>query len=114
MKLITVLLLAGCVSAQTVDKSFVVHHGVSLGAAITDARYSYVKIKPENDCHEINPIVRGASQGGYLAATIGTWVGVTTVSYVLKRHHKKWWYLLPDSETAVHLGGVAMTARNCR
>jgi hypothetical protein len=101
---------------RTVDTPFLVFVAISGAAAFTDGYESTHRIKPSNNCYEVNPFLgKRPSAAATYGMTMGTWAGANLFSYWLKRTYDSVVWSMPQTiETIVHVIGINMTLSNCK
>jgi hypothetical protein len=91
--------------ARTADTKFFLLNGIHLGMAVFDVEMTQNCIA-EHSCREANPVLP-SSRTGQLSVDLALVAYTAGVSYWLKKHNSKLWWLLPSSGAAIHGIGVS-------
>jgi len=93
------------VRTRTADSSFFLMNGIYLGMAVFDVELTQRCIAAQR-CRETNPLMP-SSQAGQLSINLALVASTGGISYWLKKHRSRLWWLLPATGIAVHSVGVA-------
>ena len=85
--------------------SFFLLNGLETGMAVFDVETTHHCIA-DHHCQEGNPLMP-SSQAGALAVNLGLVAYSTFVSYKLKKHGSKFWWIAPVAGISSHSVGVA-------
>lgn len=88
-----------------VDGQFLMFNGLHLGMAILDEQMTQRCIA-NHRCREGNPLMP-SSQAGQLTVDLALVSYGAVLSYRLKKHHTRGWWLPPASGVAAHIAGAA-------
>ncbi len=97
---------AGTVPAvpRTADSKFFWLNGIQLGMAVFDVEMTQRCIA-NHHCREANPVMP-SSQGGQLSINLALVAYSSGISYWLKKHNSKVWWLPPSAGIGIHSAGV--------
>ena len=90
---------------RTADSKFFWLNGLHLGMAVFDVEMTQRCIDSRH-CREVNPMMP-SSQAGKLSLNIALVAYSSGISYWLKKHNSKVWWLPPSAGIAIHSAGVA-------
>ena len=90
---------------RTANSKFFLINGIHLGMAIFDVEMTQRCIASHH-CREANPLMP-SSQAGQLSVNFAVVAYSSGISYWLKKHNSKLWWLPPSAGVAVHSVGVA-------
>ncbi|MGD0911739.1 MAG: hypothetical protein ABR928_07580 [Terracidiphilus sp.] len=88
-----------------IDGQFLMFNGLHLGMAILDEQMTQRCIA-SHQCREGNPLMP-SSQAGQLTVDLALVSYGAGLSYRLKKHKSRWWWLAPASGIASHTAGAA-------
>ena len=111
-KLLTLALLFLAIPAmgqRVIDKKFIAVNGGYLVAGLLDTEMTQDCIRA-GTCVEGNPLAP-KSQMGQIGLVLGLTTLNTSLSYYLKAHGSRWWWVLPTVGIGVHAQGVYSGAR---
>ena len=90
---------------RTADSKFFLLNGMHLGMAIFDVEMTQRCIASHH-CRETNPVMP-SSQAGQLSVNFAIVAYCSALSYWLRKHNSKLWWLPPAGGAVVHSVGVA-------
>src|SRR5271154_1181319 len=90
---------------RTADSKFFWLNGIQLGMAVFDVEMTQRCIASHH-CREANPVMP-SSQAGRLSLNVALVAYSSGISYWLKKHNSKLWWLPPSAGAAIHSAGVA-------
>jgi hypothetical protein len=103
--LVVFILFASTVSAQTVDKKFVISSAFLVASSIYDNESTFHALKNCPTCREANPIMAPFVKRGRLttyAVTAAVDTALIYWSYKLKQRHSKLWWIVPAEVSVGH------------
>lgn len=109
------LLLFIAMSSVTVfaQSSFTTLSVVDAISMAADAHVS--SLSDKRSCYEADRLFpRYPTPERYWVQMSFTTTGVQLLSYALKKHHKRWWFIPMAVDTGMHVGGTIQTVSNCR
>jgi hypothetical protein len=92
------------VTPRTADSKFFPLNGIQVGMAVLDVEMTQRCIASHH-CRETNPVMP-TSQAGQLSVNFGLVACNSGISYWLKKHGSKLWWLPPSAGVVVHSVGV--------
>jgi len=93
------------VAPRTADSKFFLLNGIQLGVAVFDVEMTQRCIASHH-CRETNPVMP-TSQAGQLSVNFALVACNSGISYWLKKHESRLWWLPPSAGAAIHSVGVA-------
>lgn len=94
---------------RVIDVPYLAWNAVSFGSAMADVALTQRCIKMDR-CHEANPLMAG-SAGRQYAISLGIAGAGAFISYKMKQHNSRAWYLVPMVNTAGHGAGIGLGLR---
>jgi hypothetical protein len=90
---------------RTIDRNYLLLNGLHLGMAMFDVGMTHLCIS-DGQCREGNPLMT-SSLSGQLSISLALTAYGSAISYRLKKHGSRLWWISPVSGTAAHIAGVA-------